>query len=170
MVLDGLQRIEPNQAVSTEKLQVTAVFERGLILLALPSPTTIFFANIPAVRKGCFFCLWGMPVAQQTARSEAPRMRSIWFDTGGARERRERYPSPTTIFFALTKAKKMKPEKASLHTAVKRCFIIRRIASYGKAVLHKTPFQMKHCSTVVSQYEAFAFANMKHSAYAPYDE
>jgi hypothetical protein len=37
----------------------------------------------------------------------------------------------------------MKPEKASLHTAVKRCFIIRRIASYGEAVLHKTPFQMK---------------------------
>ena len=73
-------------------------FERGLILLALPSPTTIFFAKIPAVRKGCFFCLWGMPVAQQTARCEAPRMRSIWFDTGGARERRERYPSPTTIF------------------------------------------------------------------------
>ena len=63
----------------------------------------------------------------------------------------------------------MKPEKASLHTAVKRCFIIRRITSYGKAVLHKTPFQMKHCSTIVSQYEAFAFANMKHSAYAPYD-
>ena len=37
-------------------------------------------------------------------------------------------------------------------------------------VLHKPPFQMKHCFTVVSQYEAFAFANMKHSAYAPYDE
>ena len=114
MMLDGQQRIEPNQTVSAEKLQVTAVSERSLILLALPSPTT--------------------------------------------------------IFFALIKAKKMKPEKASLHTAVKRCFIIRRIASYGKAVLHKTPFQVKHCSTVVSQYEAFVFANMKHSAYAPYDE
>ena len=64
----------------------------------------------------------------------------------------------------------MKPEKASLHTAVKRCFMHQKYASYGEAVLHKTPFQMKHCSTVVSQHEAFAFANMKHFAYAPYDE
>jgi hypothetical protein len=48
------------------------------------------------------------------------------------------------IFFAQIPGKKnMKPEKASLHTAVKRCFIIRRIASYGEAVLHKKPFQMK---------------------------
>ena len=43
-----------------------------------------------------------------------------------------------------------------------------RAASYGAAVLHKS-LTMKHCSTVVSQYEAFAFANMKHFAYAPYD-
>ena len=63
----------------------------------------------------------------------------------------------------------MKPEKASLH-APKVRFMAHSAASYGEAVLHKPPFQMKHCSTVVSQYEAFAFANMKHSAYAPYDE
>ena len=43
----------------------------------------------------------------------------------------------------LFRQKNMKPEKASLHTAVKRCFMHRKCASYGKAVLHKPPFQMK---------------------------
>ena len=86
------------------------------------------------------------------------------------------------IFFARIPGKKnMKPEKALLHTAVKRCFIIRRIASYGEAVLHKTPFQMKHCSRLhfitpwqaaaAPQYEASPLcSDMKHSAFAPYDE
>ena len=56
----------------------------------------------------------------------------------------------------------MKPEKAALHTAVKRCFIIRRIASYGEAVLHKTPYQTWHgVARRAKTAEAFAFANMK---------
>ena len=75
----------------------------------------------------------------------------------------------------------MKPEKASLH-APKVRFMARSAASYilmldeqssqAQNVLHtlrqaakcfiKTPFQMKHCFVTLH--------NMKHSAYAPYDE
>ena len=45
-----------------------------------------------------------------------------------------------------------------------------RAASYSTAVLHKTPFQMKHCSTKAPQYEASPFhSDMKHFTYAPYD-
>ena len=56
-----------------------------------------------------------------------------------------------------------------------------RAASYGEAVLHKTPFQTWHgVARRAKTAEAFAFANMKHLpssfhsamkhfAYAPYD-
>ena len=62
----------------------------------------------------------------------------------------------------------MKPQ-ASLHAPQVR-FMAQRAASYGKAVLHKTPFQMKHCFAKAPQYEASPFhSDMKHFAYAPYD-
>ena len=64
--------------------------------------------------------------------------------SGCGPEGRRFEPGLPPHFFCQNFGKKnMKPEKASLHAAVKRCFIIRRIASYGEAVLHKTPFQMK---------------------------
>ena len=54
-----------------------------------------------------------------------------------------------------------------------------RAASYGAAVLHKS-LTMKHCSAKAPQYETASFhsamkhfrfrSNMKHSAYAAYDE
>ena len=47
------------------------------------------------------------------------------------------------FFFLDFKAKNMKPEKALPH-ALKVRFMARNAASYGKAVLHKTPFQMMH--------------------------
>jgi len=53
-MLDGLWYDEPNQTVSAEKFQVTAIFERSLILLALPSPTTI--SKIMHLKRGAFFC------------------------------------------------------------------------------------------------------------------
>ncbi len=53
-MLDGLWYDESNQTVSAEKFQVTAIFERSLILLALPSSTTIFCNKAPQTR--CFFC------------------------------------------------------------------------------------------------------------------
>ena len=54
---DGLWYDESNQTVSAEKFQVTAIFERSLILLALPSPTTI--SKIAHLKRGAFFLQWG---------------------------------------------------------------------------------------------------------------
>ena len=60
-------------------------------------------------------------------------------------------------FFCLEKGKKnMKPVKASLH-APKVRFTARSAASHGAAVLHKLPWQMKHCFAL--------FHNMKHLRY-----
>ena len=49
---------------------------------------------------------------------------------------------PPHFFAQILGKKNMKPEKASLH-APKVRFMARSAASYGEAVLHKTPFQMK---------------------------
>ena len=84
---------------------------------------------------------WGKRAAGGSFAIISIGMKEIW-TLSGKKEVLKRKLAPH--FFALiSRQKNMKPEKASLHTAVKRCFIIRRIASYGEAVLHKTPFQMK---------------------------
>ena len=56
-MLDGLWYDESNQTVSAEKFQVTAIFERSLILLALPSHTTI--SKTMHLKRGAFFCNGG---------------------------------------------------------------------------------------------------------------
>ena len=74
----------------------------------------------------------------------------------------------------------MKPEKASLH-APKVRFMARNAASYilmldeqssqAQNVLHKNAFSDEALFRFTPQYEASSFhSDMKHSAYAPYDE
>ena len=47
----------------------------------------------------------------------------------------------------------------------------RKCASYGEAVLHKIRLTMKHCSVSLLNMKHFRLrSNMKHSAYAAYDE